>query len=121
MSFISQLHNYVLRYRLLKPSIGRGKDKKVLCENLLKELNFPTSQCQKGLTKVFLKSDMVIPRIIVSNKQFNKLEVMREEKLNKSVVTIQKTFRMWVTRRYYTKLRVGAIKAQACITRRFQI
>eukprot|EP01114_Cavostelium_apophysatum_P013166 TRINITY_DN3125_c0_g1_i3.p1 TRINITY_DN3125_c0_g1~~TRINITY_DN3125_c0_g1_i3.p1 ORF type:complete len:2243 (+),score=811.97 TRINITY_DN3125_c0_g1_i3:147-6875(+) len=92
---------FFVRYRALGKPFS-GKDKKAGCDQLLKELPFPEGQWQKGLTKIFIKGDM-----------FKAIEISREKKLGHKAILIQKTFKMYLHRKYFRNLRKSTIKAQA--------
>ena len=57
---------------------------------------------QVGLTKIFLKKD-----------EYEKIEEIRNELLNKSAITIQKIFKGWKMRNWYTDYKKKVIKTQS--------
>lgn len=78
------------------------KNKDIGCNRLLQELKLKSSDYQKGKTKIFLKENL-----------YQELEIQREKSLEKSVIPIQKTWRMWANRKYYLNLKQKTIKSQS--------
>ncbi len=71
---------------------------------ILKNKNFSIDygKYQVGLTKIFLKKD-----------EYEKIEEIRNDLLNKSAITIQKIFKGWKIKKWYINYRNKVIKTQS--------
>ena len=71
---------------------------------ILKNKNFSIDygKYQVGLTKIFLKKD-----------EYEKIEEIRNDLLNKSAITIQKIFKGWKIKKWYIDYKNKVIKTQS--------
>lgn len=92
--------DFVVRYHCLSKN-RLPPDMLAACQNLIETYNVPKTEWQLGKTKVFLRSHVHEP-----------LEEARNKLVTSRAVLIQKTFRMYVYRKEYLKIRRSVLKIQ---------
>lgn len=92
--------DFVMRYHCLSKNRG-PPDMLAACRNLIDTYNVPKTEWQLGKTKVFLRSHVHEP-----------LEEARNKLVTTRAILIQKTFRMYVRRKEYRKIRSAVLNIQ---------
>lgn len=92
--------DFVIRYHCLSKN-RLPPDMPIACRNLIESYNVPKSEWQLGKTKVFMRSHVHEP-----------LEEARNKLVRTRAILIQKTYRMYICRKEYLKLRQAILKIQ---------
>lgn len=92
--------DFVIRYHCLSKN-RLPPDMLIACRNLIESYNVPKSEWQLGKTKVFMRSHVHEP-----------LEEARNKLVRTRAILIQKTYRMYICRKEYLKLRQAILKIQ---------
>lgn len=93
--------DFCAKYKCLLMSKGKKLSKTDEILEILRNLKVSESEWQLGKTKVFLRT-----------KAYEPLEDMRQLIINAKALIIQKTWKTYISRKRYTRIRTAALKIQ---------